>query len=85
MAFYTRKKGIDLWKNAIFDRVGFCLCCKGVCQPGESGLISKKRKKADKSFLCDNCVIQWRDEYGYNVGLCEMPRFSMEQAGKIYL
>ncbi len=81
MAYYTRKKGPELWRPAKFKEYSFCLCCKSEVAPGESGWESIKGRrdiqtqKMIRSSLCALCLEEWKENF--NLGLCELKRFRL--------
>jgi hypothetical protein len=74
MAYYTRKKGKDLWKPTIFTIYGFCLCCKNEVSPGQAGFKGHTDPRTEKTVLCGPCMDQWTIMPGR---LCDIPRFKL--------
>jgi hypothetical protein len=65
MAFHTPKEGHERWKDVeAFKRDGTCLCCKRPIAMGESGKESVKGRADVKSFLCIECVTEWKEKFG---------------------
>lgn len=87
MAFYTRKKGIDLWRScAEFKEYDFCLCCKAEISPGERGLESIKpethidndtgKKYYTRRKLCELCLKEWEGDC--TVAIMNLKRFKIQ-------
>jgi len=75
MAFYPRKKGMELWEETVFVVYGLCLCCKTEVQPEEKGFQSVKGNKSKKYFLCKGCQKKWKEESSCCGRLCDISRF----------
>lgn len=85
MAYYTRKKGIELWRPAVFKEYDFCICCKAEVEPGEEGLESKKSHKSfdknsepvyNRNKLCPACLKEWEEDF--TKAIMDLKRFKKQ-------
>lgn len=78
MAYYRRKKGIDLWKETIFKDYGFCLCCKEEVSPGDKGYKSIRGNSTYRSICCNACYRELADHHPPGQGLSAISRFKLQ-------